>query len=237
MSLSLEISLGTAYHVLHTLEHADYVVRLGQGRFGLGGKLPALTRRFAERCVPPPTMGVPLGALAAEAGEDAYLAVMRSGEIVVTEVCESSSELHVGDLGVGFSRIAHTTALGKVLLAGAGDDTAGQYLSERELRRFTPRTLTERRHLKRHLQAVRERGVAFDLEELADGCCCVGFPIIDPGGTTIAALAISTTAERWRVEHEHLSELCATAARAASTSACRTASKAPTGRGAIRHPR
>ena len=28
---SLEISLGTSYHVLHTLEHAGYVVRVGHG--------------------------------------------------------------------------------------------------------------------------------------------------------------------------------------------------------------
>ncbi len=216
VSLSLEISLGTAYHVLHTLEHADYVVRLGHGRFGLGGKIPALTRRFTQGCDALPIIGVHLKALAAETGEDAYLAVMRSGEIVVTEVSESTSDLHVGDLGVGFSRVAHTTALGKVLLAGAGDEAAGEYLSERELRRFTARTLTERRHLKRHLQAVRERGMALDLEELADGCCCVGFPVVGAGGATIAALAISTSADRWHREHERLSALCADAARDAS---------------------
>ena len=69
----------------------------------------------------------------------------------------------------------------------------------------------------RRLQAVRERGMAFDLEELADGCCCVGFPVIGPSGETIAAVAISTTAKRWRVEHERLSELCGVVARAAST--------------------
>ena len=217
VSVSLEISLGTAYHVLHTLEHADYVVRLGHGRFGLGSKIPALSRRFAQGCDALPAMAGRLDALAQETGEDAYLAVMRSGEIVVTDVSESSSDLHVGDLGVGFSRVAHTTALGKVLLAGLAEAASGQYLSEHELRRFTPRTLTERRHVKRHLQAVRERGMAFDLEELADGCCCVGFPVIGPSGETIAAVAISTTAKRWRVEHERLSELCGVVARAAST--------------------
>lgn len=216
VSLSLQTSLGTAYHVLHTLEHAGYVVRLGHGRFGLGGKIPALTRRFAQGCDATPMIVGHLESLAERSGEDAYLAVMRSGEIVVTEVVEASVDLHVGDLGIGFSRIAHTTALGKVLLAGAGDEAAGRYLHERELRRFTARTLIEQRHLKRHLAAVRERGMALDLEELADGCCCVSFPVVGCEGTSVAAVAISTTSARWRREHERLSRLCEEAARDAS---------------------
>ena len=83
---------------------------------------------------------------------------------------------------MGFTRIAHTTAIGKVLLASAPDADLDDYLQERRLVPYTRRTLVERRHIKRHLRVVRERGIGKDLEELADGCCCVAVPVLDGRG-------------------------------------------------------
>jgi DNA-binding IclR family transcriptional regulator len=146
----LGISLGTSYHVLHTLEHAGYVVRLGQGRFGLGSKVPALYHLFREQLDLVPTVRPLLGELSERAGEDAYLAVFRAGEVVVAEVVEGPSDLHLEGLGEGFSRIAHSTALGKVLLAAAPEAVVDGYLEERRLEPFTRRTLVRRKHIKRH---------------------------------------------------------------------------------------
>ena len=212
----LGISLGTSYRVLHTLEHEGYVVRLGHGCFGLGGKVPALARRFQERVDVVPGVRSALKTLADEAGEDVYLAVFHAGEIAVVEVIEGSRELHVDGLDVGFSGIAHTTAIGKVLLAACPDEVIDDFLSERRLRAFTPRTLVRRRHVKRHLRAVRELGLGRDLEELAAGCCCVAAPVVDASGETVASVGLSTTAERWREESEALTRACLDAAARAS---------------------
>jgi len=204
----LGISLGTSYHVLHTLEHAGYVVRLGQGRYGLGTKLPALYRGFHRQFDLIPPLRPLLTELADRAAEDVYMAVVRSGEIVVAEVVEGSQTLHFGDLGVGFSPVAHTTALGKVLLAAAPEATVDAYLHERRLRPFTRRTLVERRHIKRQLRAVEELGVAKDLEELAEGCCCVAVPVVDASGSAVAAIGLSAPADRWRGEQARFIQLC-----------------------------
>jgi len=212
----LGISLGTVYHVMHTLEHGGYVVRLGQGRFGLGTKVSALTRSFTDRLGLLPAMRPHLEELSERAREDAYLAVMRGGEIIVADVVEGSPSLHVGDLGIGFSAVAHATALGKVLLAAASDEDVDHYLGERRLTRLTAHTLVERRHVKRHLRVVRELGVARDLEEFADGVCCVAFPVSDPSGAAVASIGISVPTPRWRTQHERLSALCEQAARGGS---------------------
>jgi DNA-binding IclR family transcriptional regulator len=213
----LGISLGTAYHVMHTLEHGGYVVRLGQGRFGLGLKVGWLARLFTNGVDLLPTVHPMLDRLAEQAGEDAYLAVMRGGEIVVVDVVEASATLHVGDLGVGFPEVAHTTALGKVLLASRPDEDIDHYLDEHRLTRTTARTLVDRRHVKRHLGAVRELGVARDLEEFAEGVCCVAFPIRGPAGETLASIGVSVPATRWRWESDRITDLCAAAAAAGST--------------------
>ena len=141
----LGISLGTSYRVLHTLEDGGYVVRLGHGCFGLGGKVTSLSRLFQESLDVVRTLRPALERLAAEAEEDAYLALFRGGEIAVAEVVEGSSTLHVEGLEVGFSRVAHASALGKVLLAGCPDDTIDDYLGQQHLTALTPRTLVRRR--------------------------------------------------------------------------------------------
>jgi len=214
----LGISLGTSYRVLHTLEHAGYVVRLGHGCFGFGGKVTALSRRFQDGLDVVRTVRPALERLAAEAEEDTYLALLRGGEIAVAEVVEGSRALHVGGLEVGFSRVAHASALGKVLLAACPDDTVDDYLGQQHLRALTPRTLVRRRDIKDDLHTVRETGVGYDLEELAVGCCCVAAPVRDPRGAVVGSVGLSVPADRWRREEARITRLCVSAAAQASRS-------------------
>ena len=168
--------------MLHTLEDGGYVVRLGHGCFGLGGKVTSLSRLFQESLDVVRTLRPAIKRLAVEAEEDTYLALFRGGEIAVAEVVEGSNAMHVGGLEVGFSRVAHASALGKVLLAACPDDTIDDYLGQQYLRAFTPNTLVRRRDIKGDLNAVRETDVGHDLEELAIGCCCVAAPVRDGRG-------------------------------------------------------
>ena len=138
----LGISLGTSYRVLHTLEHAGYVVRLGHGCFGLRRQghvaLPPSSRRASTWCGP---SGPPSSASRLEAEEDTYLALFRGrrdrgrgGDRGIEGDCTSEG------LEVGFSRVAHATALGKVLLAACPDETIDDYLGQRQLQRLHRRT-------------------------------------------------------------------------------------------------
>ena len=62
--------------------------------------------------------------------------------------------------------------------------------------RRTPRTITQKKHLLEHLASVRERVVAFDMEENLTGVVCVAAPIFDQAGRVIASLSISGPASR-----------------------------------------
>jgi DNA-binding IclR family transcriptional regulator len=217
----LGISLGTSYRVLHTLEHAGYVVRLGHGCFGFSGKAASLTRQFQDGLDVVGTFRPALKRLAEEAEEDAYLAILRGGEIAVAEVIEGSKDLHVEGLEVGFTGVAHTSAIGKVLMAACPDDTIDDYLGQRDLRALTARTLVQRRHIKSDLNAVRETGVGHDLEELAVGCCCVAAPVRDARGAVVGSIGLSAPTARWRREEARLTRLCVSAAVLASKSLLR----------------
>ena len=214
----LGISLGTSYRVLHTLEDGGYVVRLGHGCFGLGGKVTSLSRVFQESLDVVQTLRPALKRLAVEAEEDTYLALFRGGEIAVAEVVEGSNAMHVGGLEVGFSRVAHATALGKVLLAACADETIDDYLGQQQLQAFTEHTLVRRRDIKSNLSRVRETGVGHDLEELGIGCCCVAAPVRDARGAVVGSVGLSTPTDRWRREEARLTRLCVSAAAHASRS-------------------
>jgi len=45
---------------------------------------------------------------------------------------------------------------------------------------------------------VRERGLALDREEFAEGGCCLAVPVRDPDGRLIAALGISVPTRRFQ---------------------------------------
>ena len=212
----LGISLGTSYRVLHTLEHSGYVVRLGHGCFGFSGKSASLTRQFQDGLDVVQTFRPALKRLAEQTEEDAYLAILRGGEIAVAEVIEGSKGLHVAGLEVGFTRVAHASALGKVLLAARPDDAIDDYLGQRPMVALTPLTLVERREIKDDLRTVRETGVGHDLEEVALGCCCVAVPVWDPRGAVVGSIGISVPAGRWHREGARLTRLCRSAAAQAS---------------------
>ena len=211
----LGTSLGTSYRVLHTLEHEGYAVRLGHGCYGLGPKLAELCDGFQRRLDPAEVARPRVAALADSIEEDGYLAVMRGGEVAVAEIVRASRELHLDEPGVGFTRVAHVTAVGKVLLAACPSDAADDYLGGRHLVPCTPFTLVDRRAIKQDLAETRERGYAVELEELAVGCCCVAAPVLDAGGATVASIGLSVPVERFHAERREIVRRCRdTAARA-----------------------
>ena len=205
--------------MLHTLEDGGYVVRLGHGCFGLGGKVTSLSRLFQESLDVVRTLRPAIKRLAVEAGGGHLPRALpgrrdrgRGGGGGIQRRCTSEG------LEVGFSRVAHGTALGKVLLAACPDETIDDYLGQQQLQAFTPHTLVRRRDIKSNLNAVRETGVGHDLEELAVGCCCVAAPVRDARGAVVGSVGLSTPTDRWRREEARLTRLCVSAAAQASRS-------------------
>ncbi|QIX25570.1 IclR family transcriptional regulator [Nocardioides sp. JQ2195] len=115
----------------------------------------------------------------------------------------------------------HCTAIGKALLAWAGDDFRQEVLSG-PLPRRTPRTVVAPGLLRRQLTAVVERGVAFEHEESAVGLACVAAPVLDSHDQPLAAVSITGPVTRFRPE-AHADEVRAAAAGIAATIARRQA--------------
>jgi IclR family acetate operon transcriptional repressor len=90
---------------------------------------------------------------------------------------------------------AHSTAVGKVLLADRPD--AAAILERTGMPRRTDRTITSVSEMLAELERVRERGYALDLGEEETGVHCLAVPVRD-GQRVVAGMSVSGPADRMK---------------------------------------
>lgn len=128
--------------------------------------------------------------LAKETRQTANLGILDRGEVVHIAVVTPDRPVRYWAT-VGKRDDAHSTGLGKALLASRSDAALADYFATSELAQHTPHTITEYAILRAELDRVRTTGYAMDDEESDIGVRCVAAPIVDRLGTTVAALSIS----------------------------------------------
>jgi DNA-binding IclR family transcriptional regulator len=121
----------------------------------------------------------------ADTGETVHLSVCRGDRVVQVAQVDSTYLLGTRDWTT-VDVPAHTSALGKVLLAhGVVDLPAG------ELDQPTPHTISDRDALRRELAQVVRRGWAGTVDELEIGLSGIAAPVRGSSGDVVAALGIS----------------------------------------------
>jgi len=132
--------------------------------------------------------------------ETANLAVLDGMDVLYVTRFESMERLRLSE-AVGTRHPAHCTALGKALLASLSEAEFDQLYSKVDaLKSLTANTIAGKRHLKEHLQKVRNEGVAYDFEENVVGVVCLGAVVRNFTGKAIAAMSVSLPVQRLRGE-------------------------------------
>jgi DNA-binding IclR family transcriptional regulator len=127
--------------------------------------------------------------------ENVNLGVLQNGQVVHLDVIQSPNALRVAAFP-GERNPLHCTALGKAILAFLPESEVNTLLDGHPLVKKTPRTITQKAHLREHLALVREHGIAIDLEENLSGVTCLAAPIFDHAGRVVAALSVSGPTSR-----------------------------------------
>ncbi|MFF5233545.1 IclR family transcriptional regulator [Dactylosporangium sp. NPDC000521] len=140
-------------------------------------------------------VGPEMRALRDELNETVQLAVLDGLDNVYLAKEESDHPLRLVS-GVGLRLPAHTTALGKVLLAGLPAGELRRRLIGVTLQRFTKSTVGDKAELLRRLAAVRTNGFAEDDGEYTVGLYCVAVPVRSESGAVVAAVSCSTPSAR-----------------------------------------
>lgn len=107
---------------------------------------------------------------------------------------------------VGDKIPAHVSGLGKALLSGKSDEQLKEYYLNYKFERFTKNSITSTEDLLAQINAVRETGLSYDIEESKEDVCCVAVPLVI--NDHIRA-ALSVTTPKFRYTDDAKSEIIA----------------------------
>jgi len=184
---------GTVHRLLQSLHLRGYVRRDGSRKYSLGASAVRLTdaaQRSLARSARPH-----LAELVSLSGETANLAVLEGDDVVYVAQVSSPHTLRMF-AEVGRHVPPHSTAVGKVLLAGMPRERAVAVLRRTGLAPRTPTTITDLDAFLAELDLVTVQGWAADEEEQETGVRCVAVPVGAPGAA-LAALSLSGPADRF----------------------------------------
>ena len=137
--------------------------------------------------------------LVRQCNETSYVAILKDFHIIYLDVVETDLTVRVVPR-VGSRLPAYCTAAGKVQIAYMTDEELEQYLPTKEMKRYTPATITDRDLLKAQLKVIAEQGYAIDNEEMDIGVRCAGAPIRDYTRRIIGAVSLSGPSMRFSDE-------------------------------------
>src|SRR3954454_19065934 len=168
VAAELGVHKSTAFRLVAALESRGFVEQLAdRGKYRLGFGVVRLAGAAAAQ-LDIAREGRPIcEALAADLEETVNIAILDSDRAVNVSQVRGPAALSTHNW-VGQGTPLHATSSGKVLLAHAPDAVRKSLLT-RELRRFTPATITDPELLQRHLDRIVEQGWGSTAEEYEVG--------------------------------------------------------------------
>jgi DNA-binding IclR family transcriptional regulator len=202
----LNISLSSGYYLISSMREQGLaeVSPAGPGLYTLGPKVSLLYEGYIAASAQPERLTPVLEELRDRASARAYSARWSNGDLEVVQIRGRRGARELQEVTKGFRGAAHALALGKLFLAQLPEDQWSPSLHGPAYKRYTPATITSPVALRRHLLAVRERGIAFDVQEFTNGACCIAAPVRDGRNGLVAALGISVPAKRFETEQRSL---------------------------------
>jgi IclR family transcriptional regulator, KDG regulon repressor len=199
---TLAIPKSTTSEIMASLADQGLLCRTDEGRYRLGWRLFHLSQVLLDNtdfCIEARQV---MRELVERWGETSHLAVLDEAQVLYVEKLQGTPAVQILLSRVGARLPPHCSGVGKVLLAHRTWHEVTTLLEEQGLKAFTPNTITSFDRLAKELEQVRQRGYAYDHEELVLGLCCVAAPIYDLSGQALAALSISVPAYRFYPKQE-----------------------------------
>jgi DNA-binding IclR family transcriptional regulator len=202
LSRRLNLHKNNIFRLLATLETWGYVEQNKETEnYRLGLKIVELAQNYLKQSNLLKQIRPILEEIVQKTNENVGLAVLRDQWIVYLDVIEADQLVKVA-CRAGWRIPAYASASGKVQLAYKSQSEVEKLIDWKNLKAFTPNTITDKEAFLRHLQEVREKGYAIDNEEYEEGVKCVAVPVRDYTKRVVAA--ISLQAPSFRLSDERI---------------------------------
>ncbi|NTI65340.1 IclR family transcriptional regulator [Agrobacterium rhizogenes] len=200
----LTLPKSSAHGLLQTLAARGHLVQDSAGRYMLieAGRHGFPFRRHEEPLV---VKAMPfMERLRDESGETMLLSAMNA-HCDIRRLAKSVSRQPIRyDVNLDAAIVAYCTAMGRILLAHAPQQTLEDYLSRVQFLSYTPYTITNVQEIRNILIKVRQDGYAINDQEFVTGSTGIAMPVFDATGNVVAALNLGTLTSRYFERHEAL---------------------------------
>jgi DNA-binding IclR family transcriptional regulator len=199
ISKNLNIGITTVYRMLSTLKYHGYVIQNKKTlKYHLGYKLFILGNRV-QNTFDLLNIVIPfLQSLSKKTNEGINFSILEGRETVCLSKIESPEILRT-DIKIGTKIPAHCTAVGKAILAFLPEEKLMMLYGNENDRLDTPtiNSISSVMKLKECLKKIRKNGYAIDKEEYQIGIHCLGVPILNAKGISIAGISVTGPSSRF----------------------------------------
>ncbi|WP_101296941.1 IclR family transcriptional regulator [Halegenticoccus soli] len=208
----LGLSKGTVHGHLNTLHRNEFVVKDGDD-YRVSLQFVDFGEHAKENVKVYDVARKETEELAEKSGEFAQFMVEEHGWGVYLHKVNGANAVKTASY-VGNRKHLHCTALGKAILSELPRERVDEIVEARGLPRQTENTITDREGLYDELERIRERGIAYDDEEVLQGLRCVAAPLTGYDGTLYGAISVSGPISRMKGERyrEEVPEMVQSAA-------------------------
>lgn len=190
------ISRAAARRILHTLVELGYASFNGK-LFRLTPQVLGLGYAYLSSLTLPDVAQPIMNKVVDEVQESCSASVLDGFDVIYIARAASRHRIMSITLNVGTRLPAYATSMGRVLLAGLAPGELDHYLSTAPMEPCTERTITHPARLREVLDDIRAQGYAIVDQELEMGLISIAVPVVEPCGTVIAALNVSTHPSRF----------------------------------------
>ncbi len=195
------VPMPTAFRLVATLESEGYLERLPDGAVRPAAGVLTLGFAALRGLDLVQTSSVILRDLFVQTKQTVNLGVLSQDRVVYVARLQSESVLVTANITVGSTLPAIVTSMGKVLLASLPDDELRERIASRSFAgSWGPNAIRNMAGLKKELAVVRERGFAYQDEELVSGLRSIAAPVRQNDGRVVAAVNVAVPARDFSVE-------------------------------------
>ncbi len=185
------LSKSTVHRLLSSMHARGYVDKNeDDGTYCIGVKLVEIVSTHINNLELQTEARPILNELNDTLGLTVHLGILDRHEVVYVEKMDTAPNLR-RYAQIGLRVPAQGSALGICLLASMSGEEQEFAMANCRFESYTENTITDMKHLREHLREVRQQGWAMDNEEYLTGHRCVGAPVYDYRGETIAAVSAS----------------------------------------------
>ncbi len=194
ISVKIGLHKSTVHRLLGSLKGRSYIEQdETSGRYRIGMAFIALAAPYLSQLDLKTVAEPEMRRLSDHLGVTAYLATLRDDEVVYLDKVERYDGFRRFDI-IGRHVPVHCTSLGKSLVMDMDPQDIRALLSRRPPFKLTSGTITDIDDIVANIRMCRERGWSSDIQEHEEGVNCVGAPVRDYRGRTVAAISAV-----WRV--------------------------------------